>query len=112
MYVQYHPQLYTLPQVAITHQPLPEAVESLRFLDQMGASLQYFTLRQSFDEERRKCIHENTHLWLNLHAFPHLRAVRFLGNLTDKLLAALEAPEPYIVLIDDRPITPGVPEAC
>lgn len=102
-HVQYHPQLYTLPQVAMTHQPLPEAVESLRFLAQVGASLQYFTLRQSFDEERCKCIHENTHLWLDLHAFPHPRAVRFFWNLTDKLLAALEAQEPYIALIDDRP---------
>ena len=85
-HVQYHPHLYILPQVAITHVPLPGAVENLQYLVQAGASLQYFTLRQSFDEERCKRIHENTHLWLERHAFPNPGEVRFFWNLTEKLL--------------------------
>lgn len=102
-HIQYHPQLYSLPQVAVTHRPLPNVVEALQHLVAQGASLQYVTLRNSFDPQTCAQIHENTHVWLKDHHFPCPMNVRFVWNLAEKLDEALAASEQQVVLIDDRP---------
>lgn len=101
--IQYHPQLYSLPHVAITHHPLPDVVNTLQALAEQGASIQYVTLRNSFDSQVCVRIHENTHAWLKKHQFPSPMEVRFFWNLAEKLEYALDASEQQVLLIDDRP---------
>ncbi len=96
-------RLWLLPQVLLTHVALPGAVEGLQHLAQFGTSLEYFTVRQAINAESCKRVHENTRVWLETLHFPAPRETRFFWNPEDKLLVSLEALEPYIALIDDRP---------
>ena len=101
--LQYHPQFFLLPQVAITHLPLEGAAEALHNSISEGSSLQYFTARNHRDPEICKAIYHNTHLWLDRHHFPSPMNVSFFWDVKEKLLHALEQPDLQIVLIDDRP---------
>lgn len=97
-----HQHLYLLPHVLLTHRPFPNAVEGLHLLTRQGA-LQYFTVRQALDPETCRQVHDNTRIWLGQHRFPASDEVRFFWDPGEKLLAALEASEERIALIDDRP---------
>jgi hypothetical protein len=99
----FHQQLFLLPQVLITHNPLEGAVEVLQELTSKGKTLQYFTVRQSFDPDVCTRVHHNTRTWLEICHFPHAIDVQFFWHAGDKLLKSLEAEEDQIVLIDDRP---------
>lgn len=100
--IQYHPQLYSLPDVAITHHPLPGVVDTLQRLAEQGASIQYITLRNSFNPQQCLYIHKNTYRWLKHHHFPCPMEVSFVWSFAEKLEHALDASAQQVLLIDDR----------
>lgn len=100
--LKYHPQLYVLPQVAVSHGPMEGAVETLQDIVAQGSSLQYFTARNHLNREICAQIHTNTHIWLETHRFPNSTEVKFFWNVSEKLLQALETSEDQSILIDDR----------
>lgn len=98
-----HQRLWLLPQILLTHTPVPGAIQGVKELAQSGGSLEYFTVRQALDTKTCEQVHENTRLWLASAGFPVPRAVQFFWDAGDKLTQALAAPEDAIALIDDRP---------
>lgn len=101
--IEYHQRLFLLPHVLITHVPLPGAVEALRQLTQDDYAVSYATIRNSVQAEQCQRIHEQTRAWLAQHGFPHPRQVQFFWDFPEKLLAALDAPAPRVLFVDDRP---------
>ncbi len=98
-----HQHLFLLPHVLLTHAPIPGAIKSLQQLAQEQTSFQYVTVRQALDPDVCQLVHANTHSWLEQHHFPAPGDVRFFWDAVEKLRVALEAPEPWVMLIDDRP---------
>lgn len=98
-----HQRLWLLPQVLLTHIPLPGAVQAVQQLAQRGTSLHYFTVRQALDAKCCEQVHEKTRVWLAQEGFPFPKSVAFFWDAANKLRKALEAPEDRIALIDDRP---------
>ncbi|HEU5378682.1 MAG TPA: hypothetical protein VFV38_24945 [Ktedonobacteraceae bacterium] len=101
--IEYHQRLFLLPHVLITHILLPGSVETLQRLAQTKYDVTYITIRNSIQQEQCQQIHEQTRVWLEQQGFPNPRQVQFLWDFPEKLLAALDAPAPRILFIDDRP---------
>jgi hypothetical protein len=101
--IEYHTQLFMLPQVALTHSPMQGAVTVLQQLAQEGFPVEYYTARNSVQPEKCKKMHENTHLWLEKYQFPNPDRVHFVWDISEKWTHTLDAPGQYIVIIDDRP---------
>jgi hypothetical protein len=100
--LQFHQQLFLLPHVLLTHRPIEGAVATLQAVAQVN-TLQYFTVRQSFDPVICQQVHRNTSIWLEQQQFPYPTDVRFFWDAGHKLLASLEAQEEEVMFIDDRP---------
>ncbi len=101
--LRFHPQLYLLPQVALTHRPKAQAVETLQQVAATGSPIFYCTARNHINPDVCRQIHANTYTWLEQHGFPFSRQVQFFWNVGDKLIHALETSEPQSFLVDDRP---------
>jgi hypothetical protein len=99
----YHTQLFMLPHVAITHIPMPGAVEALQQLAQEGFSIEYYTARNSVEPEKCKRMHENTYIWLEKHQFPNSNNVSFVWDISEKWINTRENPGEYTIIVDDRP---------
>lgn len=101
--IEYHQRLFLLPHVLITHLPLPGSVETLQHLAQSDYCVQYITVRNSIQPEQCQQIHEQTRVWLEQQGFPNPQQVQFFWDFPEKLIAALDAPAPRILFVDDRP---------
>jgi hypothetical protein len=101
--IERHQRLFLLPHVLITHIPLPGAVETLTRLAQADHCVTYLTIRNSIQAEQCQQIHERTRVWLERQGFPNPRQVQFFWDFPEKLLAALDAPAPRVLFVDDRP---------
>ncbi|MGH2478473.1 MAG: hypothetical protein ACRDHW_02295 [Ktedonobacteraceae bacterium] len=101
--ITYHQRLFLLPDVLITHLPLPGSVETLQQFAQSDYCVMYITVRNSIQPEQCQQIHEQTRVWLEQQGFPNPRHVQFFWDFPEKLLATLDAPAPRILFIDDRP---------
>jgi hypothetical protein len=101
--IEYHQRLFLLPQVLVTHVPLPGSVETLQQLAHSDYGISYLTVRNSIQSAQCQQVHEQTRAWLKQERFPNPQQVQFFWDFPEKLLATLDAPARRILFLDDRP---------